>query len=212
MTQISELPPLPPLAFYRVEAPIQKVKNFSTTIPMRSEYLLGTPSNLIDEEAFAEIGLVYHDDGLILFVNIDESFSDCFFPDYTKGDAFEFFIDTRNLKSAAQIHQFCHHFVVLPKDRDGIQIAEVTRMRAEDAHPLANPEEATVETTFHKTSYSLKILLPSTMLHGYDPDQQQTLGFAYTVHRHKGEPQNFPQPGYIAKAARYPASWASLVL
>ena len=209
---ISELPPLPPMAFYRIEAPIRKVKNFSTTIPARDEYMLGTPSNLIDEEAFAEIGIAYHDDGLIVFAKVEESFSDCFFPDYTKGDALEIFIDTRNQKSAAQIHQFCHHFVILPKDRDGIQFAEVTRMRAEDSHPLANPEEATVETTFHKSSYSLKILIPNTILHGYDPDQQREIGFAYTAHRHKDKPQHFPLPPQIANLSRYPASWATLVL
>ncbi len=169
-------------------------------------------SDLLAEEAFATLLLSWDLEGISGFFHIKKPLEDSAFPDYMKGDAIELFIDTRDNKKSGFASRFCHQFVFLGKEVNGVRAQEITKFRAEDTHPLCDPSEIFLEIKEKKGGYEVAFTLPKEILHGYDPLQFSRLGFAYRVHRYKGMPQHFPFSSKYFEPLKHPSLWASLLL
>ncbi len=169
-------------------------------------------TSLSGEESFAQVGAGYSSKGLYFHVEVKEPFQKAQFPRYEEGDAFELFIDTRDLKNSGFLTKFCHHFVFFPQEVDGIWGQEITHFRTEDRHELCAPGALVVEAELKKKSYALQIFIPSQCLHGYDQAIFKRVGLTYIVHRFGGEPQHFVLSSKYMAVAQHPSLWASVQL
>lgn len=204
---LEQLPPLFPADFFAIASSVHYAKKpFSKLTPLPSI------SFLFAEESFAKIAMGWREEGLYVEAIIKSPFEEAFYPKYDQGDSLELFFDTRAMKSAGFATRFCHHFVILPQEVQGIQVQEVTHFRSEDTHPLAEGGLISVSCNFERFGYSMQLFFPSEVLHGYDPLQFQRLGFTYKINRFKGYPQHFSVSSQIYPIAQQPSLWATLTL
>ena len=173
---------------------------------------LPSVAELLEEEGFARTSLFWNEEGLLGVVDVKSPLTDAQFPAYQKGDAIELFIDTRDNKKAKSPTRFCHHFLFLPLEADGVKNVELTKLRADDAHDIADPSllTSTIEET--REGYRLLFFIASEALHGYDPESFNKLGFAYAVHRAKRPSMNYPFSHAQFNPLQNPSLWASLTL
>jgi len=169
-------------------------------------------SELLGTEKGGELFLAWNEGGILGKAVIDKPFEHSLFPGYEKGDALEVFIDTRDHKKTGFLTRFCHHFLFLGSEVEGLQAQEITRFRSEDTHPLCSSSDLTVTSIRERTSYTLFFVIAGSALHGYDPSQFSRLGFAFILHRHKAKPCCFPAARSLFDVAQHPSLWASITL
>lgn len=208
---LEEVAPLSPACFLHVGVEIPKEEGFKKN-PYQKPYLLPSFSELLDQESFAQVAMCYSNKGVWIAVEVEKSFEEVFFPKVEQGDGIEIFIDTRDVKSVGSMHKFCHHFIFLPKPVTDFMACEVTRLRVEDSHPLADPSLLHVNATFSKNSYEMRIFIEADALYGFDPDQTHRIGFAYKIHRYKKSTQDFSLSSQDVQIEKYPQLWASITL
>lgn len=196
-----EIPELAPLHFFRLHVDVKKKGS-----------LLPKTSSFLGEESFADVTLAWSERGIVVQVDVHQKFEEAVYPKYEEGDAMELFFDTRDLKEAGFPTRFCHHFLVLPQEVQGIQALELTRFRNEDSHPLCEPEAIKVKTSIKPRGYQTTIEFPSEILHGYDPNSFDRLGFTYCIHRPKKESQHFAVSSSYVAVAQHPSLWATCEL
>lgn len=166
--------------------------------------------------------LSWNEDSVFLSIEAEGSFSRAEYPDFEKGDALEVWIDTRDMKSLSYVHRFCHHFLILPEQVQGVQVVEMTRFRGEEKHPLPDPdylkEHISIDVKEHKGTFSIHIAIRKEVLFGYDPVSFSRMGFALRVHGGRSnrnsvrELYQFPVSSEECKLEKYPALWATCEL
>ncbi len=198
---LREFPSVLPLHFFDLELEIENGEK-----PL----LIEGYSEFLAEDGFSEVRLGLSDAGIQLEVKVLKPFEKACFPDVEKGDGLELFIDTRGIQSALIMHKYCHHFVFLPKEIDGIQAVEVTRFKTNDKRELAAKELLKVKTQFAKNHYSLQIEIPDIALFGYDLSESTTLKMAYIIHSASIGPNHFPKSGKDFALKDHPSLWANI--
>jgi hypothetical protein len=202
----SSASPIAPLHFFRLHVDLKEGKQAS------SKSLLPDTSDLLGEDHFADVGIAWHEMGLSVHLHAYKPFEEALYPKFTQADAIELFFDTRDLKEGGFSNRFCHHFLILPQEVQGVQALELTRFRTEDSHPLCEPEKIAISFRATSKEYFLDLHFPAEILHGYDPHQFDRLGFTYTIHRAGGAPQNFSLSSDYVSIAQNPSLWASCSL
>lgn len=208
---LEEMSPVSPLHFFKVKGTIEKLQTHELDQKLSSCYALSDLSELLYEESFAKVYVGWHKKGLLFHVHVKEEFSDCFVKTFDKGDSFELFLDTRNLKTT-YMNKYCHHFYFLPKARDGIQFEDITKLRQEDHRPLLSKNDIEMDVHFSLNSYKLLIFIKADSLYGFDPTQFNSLSMQYIVHRHKEPPQYFAFSKNPFKSMLNPSMWAEMQL
>lgn len=209
---LEQLEPLSPIDFFALSSEIHYSKELPSSRLFQRKFRLLDTSELIPEEKFAELCLAWNEEGLMIEAFITKPFAHSEFPRFAEGDSLELFIDTRDLKTAGFMTRFCHHFLILPKETNGVGSHEMTAFRSDDAHALCDPQDLFVESTFSASGYSMQIIIPSHCLHGYDPSSFDRLGFTYKLNRYQGEPQHFSVSSHYYAIEKHPSLWASLKL
>ena len=197
-----KIPPLAPLYFFGLKIELKRGKK--TKLPDTSDFL--------GEERFANVLLGWTEDGLFGEVDVLKPFEEAVYPDYEAGDALELFIDTRDLKEAGFPTKFCHHFLILPYEVQGVQALELTRFREVEQRPLCDPSQIKVKTESSRRGYTVKWELPAAVLYGFDPKAFDRLGMSYSIHRPKQPAQNFAASSQFVSVAQNPSLWASFRL
>ncbi len=206
-----EFPGLAPVNFFKTSASLYHVINKKDLDNKR--FRLPNVSALCGgEESFATVSLGWSLEGVFAHVVVDQPYHRSFYPDVTKGDSVEFFIDTRDIKTSGYNTRFCHHFYFLPEAFEGHHAGEVTRFRTEETHQHCEPNLLKVSIRLRKDHYAMEIFIPSECLYGYDPDQFDRLGFSYRVNRPDGPPQHFSAASDEYKVQEQPSLWSSLRL
>jgi hypothetical protein len=209
--ELDNIPSIAPVSFFQMHFDIAEHKGPSQ-VPFKKPYLLPHVDDLLDEDAFAKVAIAYHNKGIFIGIEIDKPFEQVYYPKIELGDGVEIFIDTRNLKNVGSLHKFCHHFVFLPKEVNGIQSLEVTRLRMEDSHPLCEPSLLHLDVEFKKNSYTMQIFIEADALFGYDLTACKKLGFTYKIHGKNYRAQHLNISSEQMLFEKYPASWACLNL
>ncbi|MBS0605472.1 MAG: hypothetical protein JSR57_00865 [Verrucomicrobia bacterium] len=209
---LEAMPALAPLDFFSVATPVRYGKALSSSKRLKPAFFLPNTSAFLGEEAFADVALSWSEEGLVAEATVNQPFEGAHYPRFSEGDALELFIDTRDLKNAGFVTRFCHHFVILPQEVQGIRALEITHFRTEDSHPLCDPSELQVDFAFDKKSYWLRAVIPASCLHGYDPDHFDRLGFTYRLNRPHGGPQHFALRSHDWAIDQNPRLWATLKL
>jgi hypothetical protein len=201
------LPPLYPETFFSASVKGYKATKLGSAWSKR-KFLLPDVSLFLSEEKFADVYFFWNEQGIGLYCEVQTGFADCFYPKYQEGDCLEIFIDTRDLKNANVTHRFCHHFVFLPVEVQGVRAMEITHFRSEDKHPLADPNLLVVDAEIGKKKYTLSAFIMKEALFGYDPMAFSKLGFAYRIRRMQAPAQHFP----ATFIERHPSLWSTITL
>lgn len=199
--------PIFPAEFYEFFFPLKEAG--AKPGKLSRSFRLPDLSSLVAEENFADAYMGWNERGLFIFFDIHTSFNHCAYPDFRKADSIELFIDTRDLKTNAFTHRFCHHFLILPQETDGVKSQEITKFRMEESHPLCDPSELQMEVEFHKKSYEVSIHIPAHCLYGFDPKTFDRMGCTYRVNRYGNEPQHFVLSSDLYTIERQPQLWPS---
>ncbi len=206
---------LTPVEFFQLRLEcsyLEKQKNGISFLKSDKRYLLPKTSALCNEEQFADVSMGWNEDGLFFTVLSKRPYKQSMYPSVERGDSFEVFIDTRDVKTASFNTRFCHHFFCLPEDIEGIQAGEITRFRTEDKHDLCDPNELSVRSDLLPKGYSLQFHIPAHCLHGYDPEQFNRLGMTYRINTLQGEQQHFSVSSNDFNIDQQPSLWSSVRL
>lgn len=206
-----------PVHFFQLSADCRYLEGAEEAFPLLSArkaaaFRLPDTSMLCAEEHFAEVSMGWNSGGLEFFIQFNEPFQESVYPEVTRGDSVELFIDTRDIKTSGYATRFCHHFFFLPEAVEGCVAGELTRFRTEDSHELCNAQDLQVKAEFGRKNYTMHIFIPSQCLHGYDPDQVNHLGFTYRINRYHDHPQHFSVTSNDYQIEQQPSLWASLQL
>lgn len=205
---LDHISPILPIDFFTVQIDLHELEKGA----LKKKHQLPEFSDLLSEDPFAQVSMGWEQKGLLFEIEVKQPFTECFFPEFQKGDSIELFIDTRDLKTAGFVTRFCHHFVILPKAMDGIVAQEITAFRTDDRHELCDGSAISVESDFQKRSYSVNIFVPAECLHGYDPSSFERLGFTYRINRFGGDPQHFALSSDYFNIEKEPSLWSSMLL
>lgn len=213
---MEDLPAITPVNFFQFAADVHTLPK-GKTFPRISEkelskFLLPDLSFLLGEEYFADVAMGWSEDGIECAVKVNQPFTECAYPLIRKGDSFELFIDTRNIKTSGFNTRFCHHFFFLPESTDGIQAGELTRFRTEDAHELCDGNDLQICSFLKKDRYMLHCFIPKECLTGFDPLQFPRLGASYRINRPGNSPQHFSATGEDYSFEQLPSLWAEIRL
>jgi len=176
------------------------------------KYELPDLSDLCAEPSFASLAMGWNGEGVEFFVQVNQPARRSFFPDVSRGDSLELFIDTRDVKSAGFNTRFCHHFFFMPEAIEGHYAGEITRFRTEDIHPLCDAKDLKLKATLKRDGYNLQIFIPTQCLYGYDPEQFDRLGFSYRINRPDGPAQHFSVVTDDYQVDQQPSLWSSAKL
>ncbi len=179
-------------------------------VPSLTTYMIPSTHQLTHEASFAQLAMGWHEEGLALQVQVNQSPIRSSYPEVEGGDSVELFFDTRDLKSAGFNTRFCHHFFFLPFAVNGVTQGEMTHFRTEDSHPLCNPQALHCQTQIRKNGYHMKIFIPNECLYGYDPKQFDRIGFTYRINRVGGESQHFAVVSQDYPIDQQPSLWGSV--
>lgn len=210
MSEEENLFSLHPISFFGLSFDCRRLKN-KEKVPSFSAALPET-GHLCREYTFAKVAIGWREEGLGFQVQVNQPFTKSFYPELHKGDSLEFFIDTRDMKSAGFNTRFCHHFYFLPQPIEDRSAGEMTHFRTEDSHPLCDPSLLESQTKFGVKNYVMKIFIPKECLHGYDPSQFDRLGFTYRIHRLSGSPQHLSVVSQEFPIDQQPSLWSSIKL
>ena len=165
---------------------------------------------LCDEESFAEVSAGWNESGLGFFFKVNHPIERVFYPEITKGDSIEVFIDTRDVKTSGYNTRFCHYFFFLPESIDGIRAGEATHFRTDDQHELCDFELLQVNAQRKNRGYELQAWIPKKCLVGYDPEQFQRMGFTYRINRNYWASQHFSVISDDYRLEEQPSLWSQL--
>lgn len=206
----TQLPELLPIDFFSIECTIEK--NQEMFHKKMEKHFLPQTSELLNEQAFANLALLWDEEGIYGQLQVDEAFAESLYPEYREGDSLELFFDTRNIKTAGFATKFCHHFLLLPVEVNGIHAKELTRFRSEDSHPLAETLDAKIETEFLKKGYIMRFFLSKNCFYGYEPLSSSSLGFTYRINRAGKNAQHFSVSSLYYSIEQQPSLWATIHL
>ncbi|QEH34335.1 hypothetical protein OJF2_28710 [Aquisphaera giovannonii] len=138
-------------------------------------------------------------------------------PDRPEGFAdIHLWVDTRDTRNVSRATRFCHRFsarLVLRPDRKtlDVDIGQRAIARALADAPICDPSDLSNRATVAKGGWGFEVFLPAKVLHGFDPENNSRLGFAYQVSDHEREDQ-FLGVGRDFPLGENPGLWATLEL
>lgn len=207
---------LTPVNFFQFSFELHKIDlQPSNTLVKRlahDKYRLPNLSGLCAEEHFADVYMGWAEQGIAVYFHSQDPFQRVTYPDVTRGDSLEIFLDTRDVKTSGYNTRYCHHFYCLPEAIEGHQAGELTHFRTEDAHEWCNHEDLEVKAGKHGSTYTILMIIPSHCLTGYDPANFNRIGIAYRANRTAGRSQHFSAVTEEFQVEQQPSLWASFKL
>jgi hypothetical protein len=210
---------LPPRQFFRFAADVRKLEPLWTAAPLvlDERYALPALGDLDGRPAFADMRMAWSPQGLVWQVTVDGKTQPPWCRDsrLEDSDGLQVWVDTRATLNVHRASRFCHRFVYLPSGggSGGAQaVADQLLMNRarENARP-ARARELEARAKVSTTSYTLSAFAPAVALGGFDPAQQQMLGFTYALLDRERGLQTFAS-GPEFPYEEDPSCWAELRL
>jgi len=214
---------LPQAFWFRVAASAPKVEGIPRDGDPKSLLDLPAACTLPDlaaldgRDSWAHVRVGWNSAGLGIVVHADGLGQNAKTPDRPEGFAnVVFWIDTRDTRNVARATRYCHRFQArlrLGRDRKGLK-AEVEQRpiaRALADAPIASPSLFRHRAELLKKGWRFELFLPAKALHGFDPETNRRLGFAYQVSDGEREDQ-FLGVGRDFPIGENPSLWSTLDL
>ncbi len=99
-----------------------------------------------------------------------------------RGDGLQIWIDTRDVRTASRGSRYCHHFCFWPgveSEKPGGRQFRLRRARAQAR--LCDADQLHVASRVSKSGYCLELHILKSALTGFDPDENNRLGFTYLL-------------------------------
>ena len=101
-------------------------------------------------------------------------------------DGFQLWVDTRDTRNVARATRFCHRFsarLIPGATRGGLDLEVVPKTIARAVADAALGDPALIRSRVErkKDGWLADVFLPTAVLHGFDPETNRRLGFAYHV-------------------------------
>jgi hypothetical protein len=127
-------------------------------------------------------------------------------------DGVQLWIDTRDTRAAHRATRFCHRFVatLAPQGR-GASVTQRTIARSQADAPMARPEAVLARAEPRKNGWLLELFVTAEALHGFDPETNRRLGFAFQVTDPARDDQ-YLSVGREFPVGEDPSLWATLEL
>ncbi len=103
-----------------------------------------------------------------------------------RGDGLQIWVDTRDVRTAHRASRYCHHFYFLPSKGSRKPVGGQVRIRRARAQGKpCDPDRLGVASKATRTGYRMEIHLPTEVLQGFDPEENNRLGFTYLLRDRK---------------------------
>jgi hypothetical protein len=213
---------IPQSFWFRLALPCQRVEG----LPRPSGRLLDLPADsalpptprLDGREPWAEVRTAWNPGGLAIAVEVTGKpgriTHDPARPEAS--DGLQLWVDTRDTRDVHRATRFCHRFqvAILPARAGSEPTATVTQLpihRAQADAPRAGRDLIKARVERLRQGWRLELFLPAESLHGFDPDTNRRLGFAYQV-TDPDRGDQFLGVGREFPIAEDPSLWATLEL
>ncbi|PCI77774.1 hypothetical protein COB21_02570 [Candidatus Aerophobetes bacterium] len=189
-------------------------KRSKAAAPLKAEKAQVLPSMDVfeKEKDFAKLWWSVSSDGIRVLIDVDKPLEKVFFPHQERGDSVELFIDTRDNKNSKVVTQYCHHFVILPEEKEEKSVFEVTRFHVYHTREFVDTSLSELKKEIKKKRYKLSLFLPKQMLFGFDLENYTRIGFTYRINGFNKEPQHFVLSGEKYNIAAHPHLWGSFLI
>jgi hypothetical protein len=102
------------------------------------------------------------------------------------GFGVQLWVDTRDTRNVSRATRFCHRFDArilkgTTQDTVRVSIQQKPIARAVADAPMGKSQSIESRIEKMKTRWRLEVFLPAETLHGFDPETNRRLGFAYQV-------------------------------
>jgi hypothetical protein len=210
---------MPPRQFFRFSADVRRADDLASPkgFALDESYALPLFGMLDGRPALADVRMAWSPDGLAWQVTVEgkTQLPWCRDSRLEDSDGLQVWVDTRATLNVHRASRFTHRFIYLPRGGGSAgdqAIADqllINRAR-ENARPV-RPRELTARAKATSSGYTLWAFAPAGALGGYDPAQQQRLGFTYAVLDRERGLQTFAS-GPEFPYEEDPSCWAELRL
>ena len=215
--------PLLPQAFwFRLAVPCVRVDGLPRAGGKR---LLDLPEScrlprtavLDGRDSWAEVRVAWNPNGLAVEVEAEgnlEALNDDDRPEGLYG--VQLWVDTRDTRDVSRATRFCHRFDArlnkgTGKTGLGVKVNPRDIARAVANAPLCDPDVISARAERLRKGWRLELFLPAGAFHGFDPETNRRLGFAYQV-TDPERPDEFLGVGREFPVGENPSLWSTLEL
>jgi len=197
---------LPARAFFRYSVPIGRKPERLRVDGNLSEWPSGTLlpdlGELDGRRGFAEVRLTWDEQGLYVGLRVTNKRNVVSHRQRPRAaDALFLWVATRDVRDVHRASRFCHQFVALPRgggtDRQKATAWQSPIHRAREQAPQCEPGRLKVASAVEADSYGLELILPASVLNGFEPDECPRLGLTYLVCDHEHGWQSWTSPHHL---------------
>lgn len=213
---------LPQSFWFRLSIPCPRVDSVPST---RGKRLLELPdtcrlpqTSLLDgKQAWAGVRVGWNQRGLAVEIDAEgklDGLKDDDRPEASYG--VQIWVNTRDTRNVSRATRFCHRFDIrfakgTARDPVVVKVQQRPIARAVADAPIAKGDVIHSNLERLKNRWRLELFLPAEVLHGFDPDTNRRLGFAYQVSDPDREGQ-FLGVGREFPVGENPSLWSTLEL
>jgi hypothetical protein len=218
--------PLLPQAFwFRLAIPCRRIDDLPRS--EERERLLELPAScrlpatapLDGLAAWADVRAAWNPGGLAIAVEATTRVGAPAAEDMPAGTiGIQVWVDTRDTRSINRASRFCHRFtaylqVKRPRRTLGVELMQRPISRAMADAPTCRRELLQARAEWLRAGWRIELFLPAEAMHGFDPDVNRRLGFAYQVSDFDPERQDqFLGVGREFPVGENPSLWSTLEL
>ena len=219
--------PLLPQAFwFRLSLPCRRIDDLPRTVGPRERLLdlpascrLPTTPPLEGLAAWADVRVAWNPSGLAVAVEAGSRSGGGAgtHDDRPEGmDGVQVWVDTRDARTNNRATRFCHRFTARLRGLGTrgaltVDLAQKPIARAVADASICRPERLQGQAERLKAGWRIELFLPAEVLHGFDPETNRRLGFAYQVTDPDREDQ-FLGVGREFPVGENPSLWSTLEL
>ncbi len=217
-------PPLLPQAFwFRLAVPCRRIDGLplpgtqGRRLDLPDSCALPRTATLDGKPSWADVRVAWNPSGLALSVEATGTPGAKVPVDRPEGvESIQVWVDTRDTRNVSRATRFCHRFVarlvgIGSRGALGVAVAQRPIARAIADAPLCRPEIIVARTERLRDGWRVELFLPAEALHGFDPETNRRLGFAYQVSDPDREDQ-FLGVGREFPVGENPSLWTTLEL
>lgn len=219
--------PLLPQAFwFRLAVPCRRIDGLPRN-PGAKGRLLDLPENcavpattrLEGDDPWADVRVAWNPGGLAVSVEATGRTAPLVLDDRPEGaGGVQLWIDTRDTRDISRATRFCHRFAarLVPtgpgaKSALGVEVAPRPIARALADAPPVRPDRIAARAERLRAGWRLELFFSAEALHGFDPETNRRLGFAYQV-SDPDRPDQFLGVGREFPIGENPSLWSTLEL
>jgi hypothetical protein len=178
---------------------------------------LPTTAPLDGQAAWADVRVAWNPAGLAIAVEATARAGPVLHAERPEGtDGLQVWIDTRDARTNSRATRFCHRFAARLRGLGtrgpmGVDVAQRPIARATADAPTCRPEVLQARADRLKSGWRIELFLPAEALHGFDPETNRRLGFAYQATDPDRDDQ-FLGVGREFPVGENPSLWSTLEL